>query len=83
MTSSMPILRKYTVRYTLFFSRTACSLCPKFGEYEIKFRSSSVWKNHQNVTKAVLDAVSKAVNFTVGMYEACVGYTNDCAICIT
>ena len=41
-------------------------LCPRFGEYEMKFRNSSVWKNHQNITTSVLSAISKAVNFPVG-----------------
>lgn len=42
------------------------SLCPKFGEYELEFKGSSVWLNHQNVTKAVLNKISQAINFTVG-----------------
>ena len=32
----------------------------------MEFQNSSVWKNHQNVTNAVLNAISKAINFTVG-----------------
>ena len=43
------------------------SLCPKFAEYQLEFKSSSVWKDHQNVTTAVLNAISDAINFTVGM----------------
>ena len=35
----------------------------------LEFRNSSVWNSHQNVTKAVLEAISKAVNFPVGMKQ--------------
>ena len=42
------------------------SLCPKFGEYQAEFWSSSVWYDHQNVTKTVLNDLSNVLNFPVG-----------------
>ena len=42
------------------------SLCPKFELYQEEFKNSSVWMKHQNVTNAVLNAISKAINFTIG-----------------
>ena len=42
------------------------SLCPKFGEYQLEFKKSSVWNDHQNITKYVLNEISNAINFTVG-----------------
>ena len=42
-----------------------CSLCPKFAEYQAEFWSSSVWKDHQNITNAILNAISQAIHFPV------------------
>lgn len=42
------------------------SLCPRFGEYQLEFKKSSVWSDHQNITKFVLNEISNAINFTVG-----------------
>ena len=56
-----------------------CRLCPKFGVYETMFKNSSVWKNHQNVTTSVLNAISKAIDFTVGkLLEVLVTQNSHC-----
>ena len=51
---------------TILLSTSTCRLCPKIAEYEAEFKNSKVWTDHWNQTKALLAAISNAINFTVG-----------------
>ena len=61
-----PTYATFTRTHTHLTKSPIFRLCPKFGEFSAEFWNSSVWKDHQNVTDAVLEAISKAVNFPVG-----------------
>jgi acid phosphatase len=72
------VVELHTKDTTYDYITANSKLCPRFGEYEMKFRNSSVWKNHQNITTSVLSAISKAVNFPVG--EDDLNHFSDCLL---
>jgi hypothetical protein len=70
------IVKLHTLDTTYDYITANPNLCPRFGEYASEFRNSSVWNAHQNVTKALLDAISQAINYKID--EADLDHFCDC-----
>ncbi len=57
-----------------YFKRQLCvhfnSLCPKISQYMKEFRTSTIWKEHWNITKSLLDDLSAALNYTISEFAS-------------